>query len=291
MSFSNFITRKDDAKKAVEKFNTAKQLYERTVENIKQSALSLFRKREHVLDEIIDLYKNILQIQYVPDYFYKQIEDELNRQKIKRISFSDNHSMHFEEPISNDESAEAWKYMFGAAAGIGVGGAVAGGSILTALATTFGMASTGAAISSLSGAAATNAVLAWIGGGALAAGGGGVALGSTILGLMGPVGWGVAGVSVISGGLWQRSKNNKIIADYQKATKEYQHHRDILKNKVSDINVLFEEADTDLRLLNKYSSIHFPTDYSTFSESEKLDFSKMVSVVLSSLRHLNKAVV
>ncbi|MFP7365769.1 hypothetical protein SFC07_08370 [Corynebacterium callunae] len=42
-------------------------------------------------------------------------------------------------------------------------------------------ASTGTAISALSGAAATNATLAWLGGGSLAAGGGGVALGTTVL--------------------------------------------------------------------------------------------------------------
>lgn len=42
-------------------------------------------------------------------------------------------------------------------------------------------ASTGTAISSLSGAAATNATLAWLGGGTLAAGGGGVAAGAAVL--------------------------------------------------------------------------------------------------------------
>ena len=40
--------------------------------------------------------------------------------------------------------------------------------------TTFATASTGTAISSLSGAAATNATLAWLGGGSIAAGGGGM---------------------------------------------------------------------------------------------------------------------
>lgn len=45
-----------------------------------------------------------------------------------------------------------------------------------------GTASAGAAIGGLSGAAATNAVLAWFGGGALAAGGGGMALGGLVLG-------------------------------------------------------------------------------------------------------------
>jgi hypothetical protein len=43
-------------------------------------------------------------------------------------------------------------------------------------------ASTGTAISTLSGAAATNATLAWLGGGSLAAGGGGIAAGTAVLG-------------------------------------------------------------------------------------------------------------
>lgn len=42
-------------------------------------------------------------------------------------------------------------------------------------------ASTGTAISSLSGAAAQNAILAWLGGGSIASGGGGMALGATVL--------------------------------------------------------------------------------------------------------------
>jgi len=46
----------------------------------------------------------------------------------------------------------------------------------------FGTASTGAAISGLSGAAAWNATLAWLGGGSLAVSGGGMALGSIVLG-------------------------------------------------------------------------------------------------------------
>lgn len=46
----------------------------------------------------------------------------------------------------------------------------------------FGTASTGTAIGGLSGAAAWNATLAWLGGGSLAAGGGGMALGTLVLG-------------------------------------------------------------------------------------------------------------
>lgn len=56
----------------------------------------------------------------------------------------------------------------------------AGGAAVYAV-STLGVASTGTAISALSGAAATNATLAFLGGGSLAAGGGGMALGATVL--------------------------------------------------------------------------------------------------------------
>lgn len=59
---------------------------------------------------------------------------------------------------------------------------MAAGNAASYLAAQFGVASTGAAISGLSGAAAESATLAWLGGGSLAAGGGGMALGSIILG-------------------------------------------------------------------------------------------------------------
>lgn len=56
------------------------------------------------------------------------------------------------------------------------------GTAATMAATALGSASTGAALSSLSGAAAHSALLAWFGGGSLAAGGGGMALGAAVLG-------------------------------------------------------------------------------------------------------------
>lgn len=76
--------------------------------------------------------------------------------------------------------------------GLGLGSGLGGGAALafgayngTMLLAT---ASTGTAISTLSGAAATNATLAWLGGGSIAAGGGGMALGTMVLGavMIGP---------------------------------------------------------------------------------------------------------
>jgi polyhydroxyalkanoate synthesis regulator phasin len=74
----------------------------------------------------------------------------------------------------------------------GIGTATAAGISTAAgaygLVGVLGAASTGTAISSLTGVAATNATLAWLGGGTLAAGGGGMAAGTIVFGglLVGP---------------------------------------------------------------------------------------------------------
>ncbi len=70
-----------------------------------------------------------------------------------------------------------------------------------------GTASTGAMIAGLTGAAATNATLAWFGGGSLVAGGGGMAAGAVVLGIIGfvPVVAVASGVSLIMS-RWKLSK-------------------------------------------------------------------------------------
>ena len=83
-----------------------------------------------------------------------------------------------------------------------VSGAVAFG-VVGALAS----ASTGTAISALSGAAATNATLAWLGGGSLVAGGGGVALGTAVLGGL------IAIPALIAGGFVLNAKAKEALED------------------------------------------------------------------------------
>lgn len=80
-------------------------------------------------------------------------------------------------------------------AALGTAGGFAASGATTAAVMALGTASTGTAISTLSGAAATNATLAALGGGSLAAGGGGMALGTTILGAA------TLGVGLLVGGI------------------------------------------------------------------------------------------
>ena len=89
------------------------------------------------------------------------------------------------------------KIILGTSAGAGALGAATALGGKTALWTIFS-AGPGAA---LAGAAETSAFLAWVGGGSLAAGGGGMAAGSAVLGLLGPVGWAVAGAGAIGAGV------------------------------------------------------------------------------------------
>lgn len=114
--------------------------------------------------------------------------------------------------FADRELQEARKAATGAGAGLAAGASVAFMAPTAAMwvATTFGTASTGAAISTLSGAAATNAALAWLGGGALAAGGGGMSAGSALLALAGPIGWSIAGATLLSSILLFASKKTKL---------------------------------------------------------------------------------
>lgn len=94
--------------------------------------------------------------------------------------------LHLDATIATQTLNKVEQFNAGLSSAFSVGfGSITGGTMAVgawSLVTLFGSASTGAAISGLSGVAATNATLAWFGGGALAAGGAGMAGGMTVLG-------------------------------------------------------------------------------------------------------------
>ncbi|PJJ29207.1 hypothetical protein [Lacrimispora celerecrescens] len=89
----------------------------------------------------------------------------------------------------------------------------------------FASASTGTAIASLSGIAATNATMAWFGGGSLAAGGLGMAGGSMVLGGI------VAGPVLAVAGFIMAAKSEENLANAQKTHSE-------AKNAAEKINIM-----------------------------------------------------
>lgn len=100
---------------------------------------------------------------------------------------------------------EAQQFFIGGAKAVGAAAAGYGGAM--GLATSVGVASTGTLIGSLSGAAAWNATLAWLGGGSLAAGGGGMALGSIVLGGI------TVGPAVLIGGFVLAGEGEKALTE------------------------------------------------------------------------------
>jgi hypothetical protein len=94
-----------------------------------------------------------------------------------------------------------------------------------------GTASTGTAISSLSGVAATNATLAALGGGSIAAGGGGMALGASILS------GATMGAGLLAGGLIFNIVGTKLSDKADEALSQAQYNQ----RKVDEISVYLDE--------------------------------------------------
>ena len=157
----------------------------------------------------------------------------------------------------------------GTAAGAGAG--LFGADLMLAAATTFGTTAAGVSISSLSGAAATNAILAWLGGGTLAAGGAGVVGGEILLSLVGPVGIGCAIVCLVAKGVKVNIDNKNQALNAEKDAKRRM-------EALNRLNCIDQNVDSLLRKTKAQSKtvsgniavvkrIH-KSDYSKFSDRE-----------------------
>lgn len=173
----------DELENSIAEYNIA-------FEEMKDVGTRLFIERQRAVD-LINLIESLINsIANHPKSFDNEISEILMHRE-KFIGVCD---------FAQSELEVAKKSAMSAGGGIATGAAVASLAPSAAMwiATTFGTASTGTAISALSGAAATNAALAWLGGGALATGGGGIAAGNAFLALAGPVGWGIAGATILT---------------------------------------------------------------------------------------------
>ena len=183
----------------------------------------------------------------------------------------------------------------------GAAAAVAGGTALAALgpsaamwvATTFGTTSTGTAISTLHGIAATNAALAWLGGGTTAAGAAGIAGGKALLALAGPIGWSIAGVAVGISTLSISNKNKKVAEKAFNAAKEIT----IVGAELRETNADIQHMTEKITLLNKELNEYFDkcyglrnSDYASLSEDARFMLGALVNNTQSLSATLNMAV-
>lgn len=179
-----------------EEYNTEAQvIYDEAVQELEAQKVETQEKIETLGELKIDIYENQLlefvetfeQIKNI-DFNDAELSDELSNLHLTKAEFLSITTT----VLTMNETLGGGLAALGAG---GVAGFAAFGSV-GMLAT----ASTGTAIGTLSGAAATNATLAWLGGGALSAGGFGMAGGMAVLGGV------VAGPVLAVGGMMLASK-------------------------------------------------------------------------------------
>jgi hypothetical protein len=139
----------------------------------------------------------------------------------------------------------------------GVGTSVASGALTAAgvygLVGNLAAASTGTAIAALSGVAAQNAALAWLGGGTLAAGGGGMAMGTVVLGGF------IAGPAILMSSFFVHAKAAKVetaveqnCCEMDRAEASMQGHiayLDAVQTRVLELQRVTREVESALKSL------------------------------------------
>lgn len=234
----------------------------------------LGEKKIHILDnrinEFIRLYEKIKNI---------TLQDSTGLDELSKFRIDKDNSFLELKELGNLGTSMAK----GLASGTVAGALTAFGAY--GAATTFATASTGTAIASLSGAAATNATLAFFGGGSLAAGGLGVAGGTAVLGGM------VAGPALAILGIVMSAKASKKLDEAYSNKAEAQKIAAELSTATVMCNGIRRRAYLFQRLLIKCETLFAPliyemekiqitsgTDYTKYSMEQKQTIARALSL-------------
>jgi len=286
LATDTIIPNKSYMKNEIEALKTSAISYNEVVEEVQTYTLQLHELRSStgrkLIQEVED-YVNTLA--NTPKSFHKAIDTY----KSEYVSFD---ATVQEMSRKLDDAGFEFGTSTGAGALAGAGVAAFAPTAAIAFATTFGTASTGAAIATLNGAAAANAALAWLGGGALAAGGGGMAAGNSLLALAGPLGWSIGGIALVGSGYMMNKKclegaNEAIAArkDIETSSASLQVTREKI-NKHTELTQ--EHIDGVQNLLNTLKS-EAKNDYREFSDDQKLQAGALINHItaLSGLLNTN----
>ena len=152
--------------------------------------------------------------------------------------------------------------------------------------------STGSALSALSGTAATN-VAVHLGSGALAAGGTGVAGSQALLALAGPIGWGITGVTTAASVFALGRKNKKIADEAIAEAKKITIAGAEVDATSAQIQHLMDETVMLMDSLRDMVQVNWTlkgTNYLELSEDEQYRLGTMVNNTLALAEMLNKTI-
>jgi len=230
-------------------------------ERIVRSAQRRFRQQEEELKKESEaLNANLIEFaEFKLSIFTTKIKNlvELLNKCKDRATSKLNHEKAIFTPEEIKQLENAVSNSLEIASGLGKG--ITSGA-LTALGAYGGVgllasASTGTAISALSGAAATNATLAWLGGGSLAVGGGGIALGTAVLGGI------VAGPLVAVTGLVMNSKAEENLTEAKSYRKDTDVGIEKMKLSIEGFKVIDKRINELENIINglatRFDNIYF----------------------------------
>lgn len=262
--------------------------YNKSYEEMEKSCEQLYEIRSKSVELIKLIQRVVNSIANTP----KEFDTELG--KIGRELSKFNETEEYAKEAYNASVKAGANIVEGAAAGLGVASMVP--SVLMSIATTFGTASTGTAISALSGAAAQKAAMAWIGrtfAGFVVKEGAGMAAGQAFLALAGPIGWGITaastGISLIS----LTNKNKELADNAVKEAKEIAKAREALVETIEKVNELRSKTDLLFRDMSKQRdkiTRSMNLDYFTIENEDKIFLGALVNNTLSLSILLNETV-
>lgn len=262
--------------------------YNKSYEEMEKSCEQLYEIRSKSVELIKLIQRVVNSIANTP----KEFDTELG--KIGRELSKFNETEEYAKEAYNASVKAGANIVEGAAAGLGVASMVT--SALMSIATTFGTASTGTAISALSGAAAQKAAMAWIGrtfAGFAVKEGAGMAAGQAFLALAGPIGWGITaastGISLIS----LTNKNKELADNAVKEAKEIAKAREALVETIEKVNELRSKTDLLFRDMSKQRdkiTRSMNLDYFTIENEDKIFLGALVNNTLSLSILLNETV-
>lgn len=262
--------------------------YNKSYETMGKSCGRLYEVRGKSIELIKLIQRVINSIANTP----KEFDTELG--KIGKELSKFNETEEYAKEAYNASVKAGANIVGGAAAGLGV--ASMAPTALMSIATTFGTASTGTAISALSGAAAQKAAMAWIGrtfAGFAVKEGAGMAAGQAFLALAGPVGWAITaastGISLIS----LTNKNKELADNAVKEAKEIARAREALDETTEKVNALKTKTDLLFNDMNKQKEKitgFMNVNYLTIEDKDKIFLGTLVNNTLSLSVLLNETV-
>ena len=259
-------------------FEKVQDKVQQTIFVVNEKIRVLGTRLEILNTALMDIQEKFDMIQNIPN------EEKIRYEELKQIRL--NWKKQVDEITKKyEEIKKEGSNIAGGVAGVGVGAGVAvaalGPGVAMGIATAFGVASTGTAVSALSGAAAANAALAWLGGGALAAGGGGMAAGEAFLALMGPIGLAIAGFSIIAGGFlfWKNKNDKKCLEDLlirisNRDLKSFELAIDDLNHRIKQIDNGNVELKVAIRVIPNLG-----LDYNKMTEEEQQELKKYIHLM------------